>query len=321
MGRSVQKRANPWVDRVRQAGKLAKLGYQGYQLYQKYAPKRRTEKQVTNQYDLSTVYRRRRMPRRKRRRWVRTVRRHARLNDLSLGTRNLVFNYDGAVTATASNQSHTTFCLYGFHGTSNVRGLNDLARIVGTEGTADDQGITAGSKDKKIHFKSACLDATFVNQADTAVELDMYYFYCKRDTVSSPSYSDLLADYIGQASLINSTGTAFTMAKLGVTPFDIGNASKFIKVYKVKKVILGVGQMTSFMIRSPQDKYLNSATVDLESDCFGKKGWTQGVFVIGKGAPAATTGTSTDINYSYHMQTKYHYTIDTKSGMAQQYIP
>lgn len=317
-------RGKQLVKRGSNALKLVQTGFRAYNTYKRYKQSQRqqnTERQVTNQYDLSTTYRRRRMPRRKKRRWVRTVRRHARLNDLSLGTRNLVFNYDGAVTATSANQSHTTFCLYGLHGTSNQRGLNDISRVVGTESTADDQGVTAGAKDKKIHFKSAVLDATFVNQADTAVELDMYYFVCIRDTVSSTDYSDLLADYIGQGSLINSTGTSMTMAKLGVTPFDVGNASKFIKIYKVKKVILGVGQMTSFMIRSPKDKYLNTSTVDLESGCFGKKGFTQGVFVIGKGAPAATTGIATDINFSYHMQTKYHYTIDTKSGMAQQYIP
>lgn len=320
MRRSVIRR-QPWGLRdAQRVLPLVRAGYQAYKSYRNSGKKRNTERQVTAQHDMSTVYHRRRMPRRRRRRWVRQVRLHRRLNDLSLGTRNIIFKYDGAHTATAGNQGHITFCLYGLHGTSNTRGLNDLSRIIGTEGTANDQGISASVKNKKLHFKSAVMDCTLVNNADTVVELDMYYFFVTRNTDAMSNVSDAMTDVINNSSLITSTGSPFTVSSVGVTPFDCSNVAQYIKIYKVKKVILGTGQITSFMIRSAGDKYLNQDSVEQTSDMFGLKGYTKGVFIISKGAPNNTTGAPTDVSIHYHMQNKYHYTVDSKSGMAQQIV-
>lgn len=288
--------------------------------------RRETNNVVTAQHDISRPYKRRPMPRRRRRQWTRQIRRFRALTLKHLATRSRVLTYAGSSTATAGNQARIDAVLYGYYGANNARGLNDLQRIADAETNAQDIASNPGNTVQFgprpiIIFKSAVMDMSITNTSSTVVlELDVYYFYVTRKTAAD-STIDALSDGFQQADTLTEGGTPMDIDSLGVTPFDCPNFLKSHKITQVRKIIIAPGQISSLMIKAPQNKKFDTNRLSTElpaNGVFGLPGYTRGIFLIGKGAPSAASGAQA-CSFAWSFQNKYHYSIMAKANSMDQY--
>lgn len=287
--------------------------------------RRETNQVVTAQHDLSRPYRRRPMPRRKRRRWTRQIRQFTALTLKHLATRSRVFTYNGSITGNAGEQARIDAVIYGWYGANNTRGLNDMQRIADAELNAQDIASNPGNTQQFeprpiIMFKSAVMDMTINNVGSSVVEVDVYYFYVTRKTAAD-SVIDAISDGFQQADTLTEGGTAMSITSLGVTPFDNPNFLRSHKITQVRKIVIAPGQLSSLLIKIPQNKRFNSNLLSTElpaNGVFGKPGFTRGMFIIAKGAPSAGSSAQA-CSLAYSFQNKYHYSILAQSNSMDQY--
>ena len=119
---------------------------------------------VTFENDRSRIYRKKRMPRRRRRRWVRKIRLNNAIDQTRLGTRTVVMNkLDTYGNSTLGNHGLAWATLYGGDSLNTVN--KDIVHMRNLE-NAGDQTAAAGDttyNSTKYFFKSAVLDMTIRN--------------------------------------------------------------------------------------------------------------------------------------------------------------
>jgi len=173
---------------------------------------------LTNQYDMSWVYRKRRMPRRRRRRWVKSIRRHRAIAMKQLATQTAVRNTADILVGSTGTQAVGFVELYGMAGVaSNSYGQSDIKDVL----TAYEGG--APSSPRKYIFGSGILDMTLTNQGTDAgpsgtVELDIYRcVYRKATNAPNP-----VSWYSFSASDLQPLpgGSPLTLSTRGWTPFN-----------------------------------------------------------------------------------------------------
>lgn len=252
---------------------------------------------TTAQYDTSRVYRRKRMPRRKRKRWVRFKRKVDAVQFSGLGMQSVVFNQADYIAAADGVQGVGSVCMYGLLGSSGTAssgvflGQRDLVNIVNTG------NFNSGDK---LMFRSACLDVTCKNEPAegseaTQAEVDVYeYVWRKTRNVVAGARS---AKGMLEEGLVNAgpIGTAFqlTMATRGLTPFQIPEAMSYLKILKKQKFFVPAGGTFTYQIRDPKNFWFdcgdatNGATP--VENCRGR---TRGLIFFVKGVPTLTTAAS-----------------------------
>lgn len=116
---------------------------------------------VTSQYDKTLVYRKKRMPRRKRKSWKKFVKKVRRAMEKDYGKTSVVFNHlqdrvTGGIIVPGADQGRSECHLYGFSGTIDTSGVSD-----GISGARDINVICANDTrigpSTKVKFCSAVL--------------------------------------------------------------------------------------------------------------------------------------------------------------------
>lgn len=254
---------------------------------------------VTSQYDTTQVYRRKRMPRFKRKQWKKFTRKvKAAISDR--GTCTIVLNgahaqQQPATVGTVQKQSIMFAHLYGKQGVGaqpNEIGANDLNKVVSSirgtiHPTVDDT--------TKFHFKSAVLDITVTNQIAAEgqytgpLEVDVYHIvYPTKKTVVIPGLGDAFNGGTIQTEIIDAL-PKIEINDRGVTPFAIGQAISVVglKILSKKKYFLPYGQCFTHQIRDPKNRTIDSETL-VDKNTFYQPGWTQTLMMIAK--PTAVIG-------------------------------
>lgn len=265
---------------------------------------------ITYQHDTRTVYRRKRMPRRKRRMWKRFTKKVQWIDEKNLGTRTVLFNVTRTITeSTSGRQGLLGLCLYGWESTDAVETWgNDLKYMANLENRAagnPTNGDTVYSN-SKMFFHSGVLDVTLRNSSakdgalDPAatLEVDIY-------TMSSPVEFEIDGvNYYTLANALNQTmtgiydnnvpvlGTAAQLINRGVSPFEItkGLSSFRFKVLKKTKYYLGSGQTLTFQVRDPRRHQFYRDKVDGLQNGPNMPGITKWYLVIFKAVPGITVG-------------------------------
>lgn len=231
-------------------------------------PPRSNENTTTTQYDTTTQYRYKRMPKRKRRRWKNFVKKVQAVQQKSLGTRTVLFNTAIRVTGAANAQHYGVVALYGYHGKGDVLigppvaycGLRDIYRIANNDANIMDKN-TNGVEGGKFYLQSGILDVTATNVGSRTIEVDMYEVNCMEDDTKE---TDPLAT-IGNAQVITPVisggSTSIDLAQRGATLFDLPNAisNDKWKIYKKRKYLLPSGASFTFQHRDPRNYMLNGA--------------------------------------------------------------
>lgn len=308
---------------------------------------------LTFEHDRQFMYRKKRMPRRKKRRWLRFGRKVRAVADGTLGTRTVLFNSQKQYTLSSANQQLSkNFTLYGWSSNdTNQPWHNDIAYIMNLENTGNPTaaaGVTQG-KDTKVLFKSGVLDLTIRNtsyQTDTpstivaeaTAEVDLYEWVMGREAeldgvnIGTGTTVFKTNDYaqteyaITDNNAVPST-TIVDLENRGATPFDctapLGDFR--IKILKKTKFFIRGGQTITYQIRDPKNRTLDRK--DLKQTTVGQGGFnlprvTRNILLVGKLVPGFTLGAGSNMTLSMDagVTRKYSYKVRGAPEQRSLYI-
>lgn len=295
------RRNRPRPNYARGIATAARMGFRAYRSYTKTNTKRGSSGVgVTSQHDAKTIYRKKRMPRRKRKAWGKFSKKVHAVLDKSTGTKTHLKNNVDALSAATGSQVFATYNMYGMNG----------ADLLGSRGNADLVAIFSNyiNADKLI-LKSAVLDITIENTNSVEpIEVDIYHVrYNNEHEANTP-----LATFINGASnaVVPSGKTAVSILDRGASPFDIPLALSIgrITIVKKTKVFLGVRNSTTYQIRDPRNRMVTKYDINNQTTGYNyvKPGMTQGIILIAKNTPGGAGATTF---MSVGCTTKYSYGI------------
>jgi len=276
---------------------------------------------TTNQYDRTNVYRKKRMPRRKRKRWTSFVKKVKAAENTTLGTRTRVLNTqhqfsESSASGSTKKQLFRSLGLYTLHSESNEWN-NDLHNIM------LDQDIKASGK---IQMISGVMDMTLVNTSvdsnnqPMGIELDVYMCTARKlftymNTADQYVYSDLaqaLNDAALTSTLVPGIGQKIDASDRGVTPFDLtlGLSSFGVKILNKKKYFLPNGNQMTYQIRDPKNRQFSKDQI-LNEKGQNKPGSTKILLLVAKGLPgAAVDGNDYKVRLDVGITRKYAYKLN-----------
>lgn len=240
---------------------------------------------VTNQYDRKQVYRKKRMPRRKRRRWVKFVKKVGAVTEKDFGTNTIVRSSLALAEGAIGQQGFAAVTLYGKDGVNSGQtvGNGDIANIF-----SNDLNTKPSSKFK---FCSAVLDVTAVNDTTSeiatdnlGIEVDVYeLMYRKVASCDSP----VTMWSSNGAEKINAGALNLALTQRGVTPFDLPDILSRYGVTIVKKVkyFLAKGQQFTYQIRNPKSYTWQRDFINDGNDDFMIPYVTKTLLFVIKGLP------------------------------------
>lgn len=286
------KRKNTWQKYARSAGKLALSTARAYQRYRSFTTTRNNSKRttvragVTGQYDSSNIYRRKRMPRRRRRRWVKFSKKVNYIINKNVAPCALVRNKVLSRSASVNQQLLGVASLYSGFGTN--ADLSDDQITLLKDAALRAYGDSTKYFQAQVKVTSAVLDVTFENRSDNAdtplttvdAEVDVYELQCVRDVmIDDPVQSDRdIYDFItnccneqprpttGDTSAGAVIGTSLDSTTIGWTPWQSSKFCKYFKVLKKTKKYLTPGGYFTYQIRSPADKIIKGNQIDVATD-------------------------------------------------------
>lgn len=274
---------------------------------------------VTFEHDRQGIYRKKKMPYGKKKRWMSFKRKVYAASEKSLGSRTVLFNATFQhAQSTAQKQGVESFCLYGW--SSNIgppnRGFNnDLSYIANLENEAANLGALQGnlmSKDAKFMFQSAILDLTIRNTSqkdgqidpDATIELDIYEMTMRKKSEIEASdfgslkevFTTLTNQYGIQNNNTALTGPVIRIEDRGATPWELTTplSDLGVRIWKKTKFFLRAGQTCTYQVRDPkrhvaEKRYLDDGGI-VGSQGFNKPGWTKNILLIFKTIPGIIVG-------------------------------
>jgi len=264
---------------------------------------------VTDHFDARLIYRKKRMPRRQRKRWVGFVKKVKAAAERDLGTGTIVFNRTlSASNSTGGSHIMSDFGLYGLK--SSQFEYNDLKAIADAYALADNtttKGLKVGPTSKLL-FQSGILDVTFRNSStffdgtttrsasELKLEVDVYEMTCRLSSAETTGtiYNNLRGMFdsdVTQEESIGGGAAEVARSNRGVTPFDFPfSLSRYgLKIWKKTKYQLSNGDTFTYQVRDPR-RHVAEMDKLTNTDGFNMPGWTRVILVIAKAAPGLTVG-------------------------------
>lgn len=264
---------------------------------------------ISTQHDVSHVYRKRRMPRRRRRAWVRFSRKVKAVGLKASSQHYNVILRNGAFTSVADKQGfvqvHTTMGLNGDADTNDVSRLLDLA-VASARILKKDAG--------KLIVSGWMCETQIVNVGANAGYVDLYYWRCKAKVPAAlPSAADVWVNGLGDLdTLFPIGGSPLDIQDYGVTPFQSPNFSRLINIYQKKRVLLNPGGVTQVETRSGKNYYRNWS-VDEE---YSMDKCTEGILMVTYGVPSAANVVATPMSLRVSTNKTYTWHVDMDATMT-----
>lgn len=293
----------PVHKRISQIGSAISTGMRMYRHLRTRTQTRKRQNSgfLTQQHDQLPLYRRRRMPWKKRRRWVGFVRKYRAASLRQLGTQIVRRSHAGTLSSGTNAQQLFAMAINGKRGATN-RGWDDWFDIFA--------GLSLTTNDK-ILVTTQKLDLTLTADADgDEIEVDVYNFYFKKSCAHT-DLPNLMVDCLADTATL---GAAMVTTDIGVTPFDCPDLGAFVRITKVKRIYLQPGQSTSMVHRITRNEYISGQFLDEQSSRIARG--TQGVLVIFKGTPSATNAIADAATLRYSAQNTYRYVVDQGNPTA-----
>lgn len=264
---------------------------------------------ITGQYDRTRQYRKKNMPRRRKRSWRRWIRRVNAVGEKDLGSRTYLTNDQISVKEENSNK-HICLTLALYSSGSADLHLNDL-RNISTFENAVDQTQAAGDttyKSSKFLFQSGILDLTVRNTSGEKItetppawttagkmEVDVYELIIRRElndvNGTKENLSQMFAGGFIDTLNIGGAGGGITIDDRGATPWDATSALSYwgVKILKKTKYFLEAGGTFTYQMRDPRRRVSTKAELgNVEGP--NREKWTKFVYVIGKLVPGYNIG-------------------------------
>jgi hypothetical protein len=321
--------------------------------------KPRTFSGLTSEYDRTILYKKKYMPKKKKRRWKKFSKKVKAVADKSLGSRTCIFNKSFQKTNdTSGEQGRHSVCLYGWSSSdSDLTWNDDLVYLSNLESLllTEDQSMRS---DSRFLFKSGVLDITIRNTStktddtsptpvvsaadDMTLEVDMYEMTMKRECevngVTFPSISNIFEGTTLQTQdgiIDNNTGTPsanpINCRKRGATPFDctVPLSTLGIKILKKTKWFIKGGETATYQYRDPRNwsaekRKLNATTSAGVAGC-NFPGRTRHFLILFKSVPGFDVGLSSNQNKYQERITvgvtrKYMYKVRGINNDASHYL-
>lgn len=256
---------------------------------------------LTSQRDVVVSYRKRRMPRRKKRRYVRGIKRWRSQQMRQLPARISNFTYSDVITC---NQDASQY--FGFFGNlcaNNVydNNIGNCFNQMTNDSSAELKATAGGVLVKRTSVRVVLRNTTSVGVAGASgtVDVDVYKVICQRDIPLDEWTAGLyvesfmvtcknkLRQHKGMDFEVSDTGTGIATAQQ-----NAGNSStnqavgdvlwnnppflRFFKIVKQFKVQLPVGDITEFSWRMSRPKYVTRDVCFGNASLAAKKGLTYG---------------------------------------------
>lgn len=274
---------------------------------------------VTFEHDRQGIYRKKKMPYRKKRRWRAFSRKVKAVAEKELGSRTVVFSTPDSDESTNDGQQLVWSCsLYGWEGDATH---NDDLNYIGELENPNDPTAAEGNRvadNGKMFFKSAVLDITIRNtcekitglspttygaaDSDTTMEVDIYEITARKEfELGAAGFRGLVELYVNNSSLgiydqnVASVGTQTLITSRGCTPFDQPKVtSQFgVKIWKKTKFFLKYGQTLTYQKRDPRRHSVYKNKILKTSSGANWPGMTKWVLVVAKVIPGIQKVTAT----------------------------
>lgn len=212
---------------------------------------------TTTQKDYSTQYRKKNMPRYKKKAWKTFNNKVKSVIRGELGLKTVVFNSVQTCSSAVADQNAIAMHLYGISGSAdnpNRIGALDVRKIFSNDPNVY-QGIGPLNPEiGKLLFESAVLDVTLTNTGESVLEVDIYYGYHRKDCDSTDMVGGDLVDPTLELP-INGGNTTLDIQKRGVTVFDLptGLSQSGYHVLKKQKMLLRQTQSAFLQYRDPRN--------------------------------------------------------------------
>lgn len=285
---------------------------------------------TTRQRDDKTLYRKKRMPARKRRQWKKFVKKVNAVEIKDRGLQVVKYNQDGvlATTVPALEQRFKAVHLYGAGATASEPGSRDLSLLckdaetqavawVKDFGGRMNPHIPDFKNNIEIRMQSAQLDMYIKNTGTEVLLIEVYHMWYVKNN-NAPSFADAYAWVTSKEQIKQeyegSSVTAMTPVGLNTfnaTLFDEGQLiSKLGATIKsVRQVFLGSGDVHHMQIRDPKNYSINLFNYRLQ-DGTGYQGYvdpklTETYLVVAKNVDNSLSGT-----FTVNACRTYRYTVE-----------
>lgn len=250
---------------------------------------------VTSQYDRRLIYRKKTMPRYKKRRWRAFKNKVLSVSTKSLGSNtivrnNLIQSEIGLIPSNVQTQALVQLALYPIRG---IDSLNDVNEIM------NDNRFQNSSKaifcsavlDITMRFQSLLVREPQVPTGNPALgaEVDVYEISWNEASGQSGEATDLLEAFVVGAAdtgIIPSHTNGLRPQDRGWTPFDSNAAlsQHKIKIWKKTKFFLSAEQTATYQVRDPKTHYFSKDSIP-SSTSTNWRGVTKWIFIVWKPLP------------------------------------
>lgn len=237
---------------------------------------------TTEQRDSSTRYVSRRMPRRRRRRWVRFTRKVQHVMLQMGASQTFSAKFATLKSWAADAQNYWAYMLGGVSATNNDELLKAFRVAYGSALTLADLD------DYRLFIKSLCLDVQFNNnstEGKTAI-VEVYHLAVRKPyntaTPLDTQYLDTFNEIPAQS------GFSKSITDPGFTPFQNSVFCSHWKIVRKQQIQLGPGELSTMQLRIPYNKMLYGKSLETSPSML--RGLTQGLLFIVKGEPENNAG-------------------------------
>lgn len=297
---------------------------------------------LTDQKDVRVTYKKRRMPRGKKRRYVRSIRHYQSQQLRGLPSRISQYTFADDISW-AQNTSQYFGCFVGLCGNNAyANNLGNVFEQITNTAAAEDKALAGGLRidHRGLRIVLRNLTTTAISNVSTTVDIDVYKVVCIKDIPLAEWPSLYIESFLatnknklrrhvgmdievntagaGIASLQQNAGTSSTTQVVGDVLWNNPQALRYWKVLKQFKIQLGTNNQTEFMWRSSKNKYIH------RSDCFGnsalaaKKGLTYGYIFNVNGRAYRDTGAPPTIQFNsgtIMMEAYTRYNVKVKNAL------
>jgi len=221
--------------------------------------------EVTAQRDSKVQYVRKRMPRWKKRPWIKFVKKVDWISNHRQTHFTHISHFEYSTVSSAGGQyiapEQVHFGIYG----NAVKRNNTIDRWLGEQGLT----TTALRKGKKFFISSITDDYTVKNGGSTDAEVDVYDLLCTQDL--RYSVGTLGADYPTMEQILDDLAAddktyAGSLGVLGTNPFNVASWSRRFKVLKKIKHFLTPGAFFTHQVRTSKDVMFSCDSIIPQDD-------------------------------------------------------
>lgn len=295
-------------------GTAARLAYRAYRSYTKTRTRKRATDgaAVTFQNDHALRYRRKSMPAAKKRKWKKFTRqvRHVTLQmqPLQIYTRQGTENVTSAVNAGAS---WSRMC-----GGVNVPANNEILQCF-LNAYPSFATTASEAAELKLFIKSIVLDVQIRNNGEQPIIIDKYHLECRNVNSITSTVHAQYNQALGEVVPLN--GTSLGTTSTALTLFDAPNFLSYWKVMSKREHVIGAGQVCTFQIRMPENKYIDGKTLVTHQQSIPR--FTRAMFFTWHGCPAnsgsggAAQFQSSSVTFGW--QTVVHFAVPPSSTVQE----